>query len=48
MFIGASRIVVGSLPGWNLRFLAAILDFKMAAIQDRFSTLSQVLDKIEA
>jgi len=40
--------MIGSLPGWDLRFLAAILDFKMAAIQNRFSTLSQVVDKIEA
>jgi len=48
MFLGVSRIVEGSLPGWNLRFLATILDFKMAAIQNRFSTLSQVLDKIGA
>jgi len=48
MFLGVSRIVVGSLPGWSLLFLAAILDFKMAAIQNRLSTLSQVLDKIGA
>jgi len=48
IFIRTSRTMKGGLPGCDLRFLAAILDFKMAAIQNRFSTLSQVLDKIEA
>jgi len=46
IFLRISRIMISSLPGWDLCLSAAILDFKMAAIQNRFSTLSQVLDKI--
>jgi len=37
--------MISSLPDWDLRLSAAILDFKMAAIQNMFSTLSRVLDK---